>query len=100
MALKYSGIQLEHREIALRDKPHSMLLASPKGTVPVLCVDGQVIDQSLDIMNWALGKFDSDNWRAVDDSIAQGWVEKNDGPFKNLWNLCKTPQYLVDSVIH
>ena len=51
MALKYSGIELEHREIDLRNKPKSMLIASPKGTVPVLCVDGAVIDQSIEIMH-------------------------------------------------
>ena len=39
MALQYAGIQVEHREIALRNKPPSMLLVSPKGTVPVLCVE-------------------------------------------------------------
>ena len=84
MALKYCGIQLEHREIALRDKPKSMLLASPKGTVPVLCIDGQVIDQSLDIMHWALQKSDPDGWKNVDEKLANNWLEKNDGPFKKL----------------
>jgi glutathione S-transferase len=51
MALKYAGIAVEHREIALREKPKSMLLASPKGTVPVLCVGDRVLDQSLDILH-------------------------------------------------
>ena len=91
MALKYSGIQLEHREIALRDKPKSMLLASPKGTVPVLCIDGQVIDQSLDIMHWALQKSDSDSWKHVDEKVANSWIEKNDGPFKTLLDQYKYP---------
>jgi glutathione S-transferase len=91
MALKYSGIQLEHREIALRDKPKSMLLASPKGTVPVLCVDGQVIDQSLDIMCWALQKSDPDGWKNVDEKLANNWLEKNDGPFKILLDQYKYP---------
>ena len=84
MALKYAGIELEHREIDLRNKPQSMLLVSPKGTVPVLCVDGIVLEQSLDIMRWALAKSDPDGWGLVDDSIAQAWIEKNDGPFKAL----------------
>ena len=53
MALQYAGIQVEHREIVLRNKPPSMLLVSPKGTVPVLCVDGLVLEQSLDIMRWS-----------------------------------------------
>ena len=72
MALQYAGIQVEHREIELRNKPQSMLLASPKGTVPVLCVEGQVIDQSLDIMHWALEKSDPDKWSDADSSTRMG----------------------------
>ncbi|MBU3588018.1 glutathione S-transferase [Polynucleobacter sp. 31A-FELB] len=96
MALKYAGIQVEHREIALRSKPHSMLLASPKGTVPVLCVDGYVVDQSLDIMRWALEKSDRDGWIGVDEEISQAWIEKNDGPFKVLLDQCKYPNRFPD----
>lgn len=84
MALKYAGIQLEHREIALRDKPKSMLLASPKGTVPVLCINQLVLDQSLDIMRWALDQSDPDGWSEVDEVESRMWIEKNDGPFKAL----------------
>lgn len=55
MALKAQGIRVELREVLLRDKPSSMLALSPKGTVPVLQTDdGAVIDESLDIMSWAL----------------------------------------------
>ena len=96
MALKYAGIQVEHREIALRSKPHSMLLASPKGTVPVLCVDGYVLDQSLDIMRWALEKSDRDGWIGVDEEISQAWIEKNDGPFKALLDQYKYPNRFPD----
>ena len=54
MALKLAEIDVEIREISLRDKPLHMLQVSPKGTVPVLVLaDGTVIEQSLDIMNWA-----------------------------------------------
>jgi glutathione S-transferase len=84
MALKYAGIQVEHREIALRNKPKSMLLASPKGTVPVLCIDELVLDQSLDIMRWALERSDPDGWSQVDEVESRVWIEKNDGPFKAL----------------
>ena len=91
MALKYVGIQVEHREIELRNKPQSMLLASPKGTVPVLCVDDLILDQSLDIMRWALGKSDPDDWGVVDAAISQAWIEKNDGPFKTLLDQYKYP---------
>ena len=91
MALQYAGIQVEHREIELRSKPQSMLLASPKGTVPVLCVDEEVIDQSLDIMRWALKQSDPDKWRNIEEGIAQSWIDKNDGPFKKLLDQYKYP---------
>jgi glutathione S-transferase len=91
MALKYASIEYEHREIEFRNKPQAMLLLSPKGTVPVLCVDGRVLDQSLDIMRWALEKADPDDWRGVDESISQAWVERNDGPFKVLLDQYKYP---------
>lgn len=91
MALRYADISVEHREIDLRNKPQSMLMASPKGTVPVLCVDGLVLDQSLDIMCWALGKSDPDGWNMVDKPIAQAWIDKNDGPFKKLLDQYKYP---------
>lgn len=91
MALKYAGIEVEHREIELRKKPESMLLLSPKGTVPVLSIEGRVLEQSLDIMRWALMQSDPDGWILVDESIAQAWVEKNDGPFKILLDQYKYP---------
>ena len=92
MALHYAAIQVEHREIELRNKPQSMLKVSPKGTVPVLCLGDVVLDQSLDIMRWALEQSDPDGWRHVDEPIAQAWVEKNDGPFKVLLDQYKYPE--------
>ncbi len=63
LALHATSTQCELREIVLRDKPESMLLLSPKGTVPVLqCADKQVIDESLDIMLWALRAVESHPW--------------------------------------
>jgi glutathione S-transferase len=91
MALQYSGIKVEHREIELRNKPQSMLLASPKGTVPVLIVDDLILDQSLEIIHWALQKSDPDNWSEIDKAAAQIWIEKNDGPFKVLLDQYKYP---------
>ncbi len=96
MALKYAGIQFEHREIALKNKPQSMLLASPKGTVPVLCFDGLVLDQSLDIMRWALEQSDPDGWMGVDGEVSQTWIGKNDGPFKVLLDQYKYPNRFPD----
>ena len=91
MALKYAGIDLDHREIELRNKPQSMLDASPKGTVPVLLLDKLVLDQSLDIMRWAIQKSDPDGWGKLDDEIARAWIEKNDGRFKTLLDQYKYP---------
>lgn len=65
LALAASGQRCELREIVLRNKPAEMLQASPKGTVPVLILsDGTVIEQSLDIMLWALGQADPHAWLA------------------------------------
>lgn len=63
MALDVANIEVEHREVLLRDKPASMLEASPKGTVPVLVTDTGVLDESLDIMIWALSQNDPENWQ-------------------------------------
>ena len=63
MALKQAGIICELREVLLRDKPKTMISLSPKGTVPVLQLsDETVLDESLDIMRWALDIRDPDNW--------------------------------------
>lgn len=59
LAVAASGLQVELREILLRDKPIAMLEASPKGTVPVMVLpNGEVIEESFDIMVWALGQSD------------------------------------------
>ena len=91
MALKYAGIELEHREIELRNKPKSMLMLSPKGTVPVLLVGELVLEQSLDILRWAIEQSDPDGWGSGDDEIAQAWIKKNDGRFKVLLDQYKYP---------
>ena len=83
MALKYAGIVVEIREIALRDKPAAMLKASPKATVPVLVLlDGLVIEQSLEIMHWALQQQDNDGWLSADSVKTQQLITENDGSFK------------------
>ena len=87
MALRYSGIAVEMREITFKDKPRHMLQASPKGTVPVLILeDGQVLEESMDIMHWALAQHDPDDWLIKDNAqIAQEAAEliaANDGDFK------------------
>ncbi len=77
-----SGVEYEHREVVLRDKPAEMLATSPKGTVPVLVLpNGQVIDQSLDIMLWALGQNDPYHWlENAEDALKM--ISQCDGDFK------------------
>lgn len=83
LALHASGQAVEHREILLRDKPQAMLDASPKGTVPVLVLpDGRVLDESLDIMQWALGRHDPEDWLAEEASCL-ALIAACDGPFKH-----------------
>lgn len=92
MALAYSGITVEIREISLREKPASMLAISPKGTVPVLHAEGLVIEQSYDIMKWALRQSDPDQWLSTEtEGLIDEWVAKNDGPFKKLLDQYKYP---------
>ncbi|WP_025809179.1 glutathione S-transferase [Pseudomonas chlororaphis] len=86
LALRYSGVPLEIVEVSLKAKPAEMLALSPKGTVPVLSVDGRVIDESLDIMRWALAQHDPQDWLLKDDGPAQqrieALIEENDQVFK------------------
>lgn len=84
MALKVAGIEHRTVEINLRDKPPHMVRVSPKATVPVLCVDEDlVIDESLDIMRWALAQSDPLGWlTGADSPVAQQLLAQNDGPFK------------------
>lgn len=83
LALYESGIRCELREVVLRDKPPSMLALSPKGTVPVLqTVDGGVIEESLEIMLWALSQSDPGGWLNADRSQTMSLVQQNDTEFK------------------
>ncbi len=82
MGLAHAGITCELREVVLRDKPAEMLALSPKATVPVLQLpDGTVLEESFDIIKWALSRNDPDNWLSrLDD--AETLVAENDGSFK------------------
>ncbi len=96
LALYASGIAVEQREIELKNKPVCMLAASPKGTVPVLVLpDGQVIDESLDIMRWALQAQDPLHWWPNDPlrfTAAIALIKDNDGPFKYALDRYKYPR--------
>jgi len=85
MALRYSGVPVSIIEVSLKAKPADMLAASPKGTVPVLvCADGRVIEQSLEIMHWALSQNDPDVWLPADRPLIEALIEENDTRFKVL----------------
>lgn len=82
LALDVSGQQVALREVVLRDKPRAFLEASPSATVPCLVTDTQVLDESLDIMHWALDQHDPEDWRNMPGEGAQ-WIARCDGPFKH-----------------
>ena len=99
LALATSSICYELREVSLKNKSAEMLAASPKGTVPVLVLPGgQVIDESLNIMRWALAHKDPDGWLspALNDMLAL--IADNDGKFKQALDRYKYPnRYPLES---
>ena len=93
MALWAAQIQVEVREISLREKPAHLLQISPKGTVPVLQLpDGTVLEQSLDIMQWALMQNDPQGWLNADRDAVQRLIVINDGDFKKALDRYKYPE--------
>ena len=99
MALIVSGMPVELREVALRGKPAEMIAASPKATVPVLVLaGGEVIDESIDIMRWALTRHDPQDWLGGDDAVL---IAANDGAFKHHLDRYKyADRYGVDAHQH
>lgn len=95
LAIASSQLRCELREVVLRDKPQALLEASPKGTVPVLVLpDGRVIDESLDIMRWALEQHDPDALLAPTDGSLDQMLElihENDTFFKARLDRYKYP---------
>jgi glutathione S-transferase len=87
LALHASGVAVELREIELRNKPDQMLEASPKGSVPVLLLqDGSVIDESWEIMQWALRQHDPEIWLGEQETYlaaAAPLINRNDTSFKH-----------------
>jgi len=81
LALASAGIPCELREILLRDKAPELLQASPKGTVPVLVTETAVIDESLDIMLWALNRNDPEGWLNMPDAGFE-LITRSDTEFK------------------
>ncbi len=82
LALVAAGLRVALREVVLRDKPAAFIAASPSATVPTLVHSSGTIDESLDIMRWALARNDPNGWC---DMPAEGdtWIARADGPFKH-----------------
>lgn len=92
MGLYKAGLPVELREIELKNKPDEMLDISAKGTVPVLQLpDGTVIDESLDVMEWALAENDPDMWLDADMEQIQFLIDRNDNKFKQALDRYKYP---------
>ena len=84
MALAYSDITVDLREISLKNRPTALYEVSQKGTVPVLCInDNKIIDESLDIMLWSLKQEDPAGWMKQDAKLQLEIIEINDTTFKH-----------------
>ena len=85
LALQQAGLHPQLREVDLKCKPPELLAASAKATVPVLLSgDGVVIDESLELMRWALAQRDPDGWLdRVEHPEALALLQQNDGHFKH-----------------
>ena len=81
LSLFSAGIETEIREILLRDKAPEFLETSPKGTVPVLVTDNEILEESRDVMLWALGRNDPEGWLEMPFE-GHALIDEADGPFK------------------
>lgn len=82
LALQVADCTVELREVVLRDKPQAFLDVSPSATVPCLVHEDSVIDESLDIMRWALAQSDPQGWLDMPQA-GNDWIARCDGPFKH-----------------
>lgn len=81
LAIQSAGVAVDLREILLKDKPEGFLAASPKGTVPVVQNGETVIEESLDVMHWALAQNDPEAWLDMPET-GHDLIAETDGPFK------------------
>ena len=88
LAIQSSGQCVVLQEILLRDKPAPFLAASPKGTVPVVQDGTTVIEESRDVMLWALGRSDPEGWLKMPDA-GHALIDTCDGPFKQALDYTK-----------
>jgi glutathione S-transferase len=95
LAIYSAGIELEIREVLLRDKAPKFLEVSKSKTVPCLQTNDDILDESLDIMVWALNLNDPDHW-LIDTDKSLELIETCDGPFKNALDRTKYPNRYPD----
>ncbi len=106
LALTISGQTCALREVVLRNKPPEMIEASSKGTVPVLVLpDGNILDESFDIMKWSLARNDPEDWlkpEIGDLTKTDALIAENDGSFKHHLDRYKYPNRYdnVDALEH
>lgn len=103
LALQKADIKSELREVVLRDRPEHMMEISPKGTVPVMLLqDGTLLEESLDIMDYAAEKIDSVCWKKENIQNFDEMISKLDGEFKHNLDRYKYPNRYddVDSIQH
>ena len=100
LALAYAGVSYELREVSLKNKPQEMLAISPKGTTPVMQIfataseDVIILEESLDIMNWAVQQNDPQGWQDLSDqalALTQQLISTNDRQFKQALDHYKYP---------
>ena len=91
MVLLSCGIDFDIFEISLKDKPKQMIEISPKGTVPVFVYKDLVLDESIDIMNWATEQKNNTSIKINPNDLAiiKTLINSNDGEFKNKLDLYK-----------
>jgi glutathione S-transferase len=102
LALAVSETSCVLREVQLSNKPAQLIAASPKATVPVIVLPmGRVLEESIDIMRWALRRSDPQGWLEADQAATQALIEANDGAFKQHLDRYKYPdRYGVDPIEH
>lgn len=97
MSLIVAKIPCSVIDVDFKNKPEHLLQISPKGTVPVLqTIDGEVLEESLDIVKWALGHNDPEQWLNIDTGEAFGLIAQNDDGFKTALDRYKYPNRYPD----
>jgi glutathione S-transferase len=96
LALVMSDQETHLREVILRNKPQAFLDASPSATVPCLLTETGILDESLEIMIWALKRNDPDGWLTMPIAGTE-WITRCDGPFKHALDRTKYATRYADA---